>query len=66
MQDERRKLGVYEVPVYLTKIRARAKFDVAAKVAALAATQRGVTLHLDRARLIMPVSDPRGVRDVDS
>lgn len=66
VQDERRKLGVYEVPVYLTKIRARAKFEVAAKVAALSAAQRGVTLHLDRARLLVPVSDPRGVRNVVS
>jgi inner membrane protein len=64
VQDERRKLGVYEVPVYLAKVRAQARFDVAAKVAALTAAQRGVTLHLDRARLLVPVSDPRGVRNV--
>ena len=66
VQDERRKLGVYEVPVYLTKVRAHAKFDLAAKVAAVSAAQRGVTLHLDRARLLLPVSDPRGVRNVVS
>ena len=66
VQDERRKLGVYEVPVYLTKVRAQARFDVATKVAALTAAQRGVTLHLDRARLLVPVSDPRGVRNVVS
>ncbi len=64
VQDERRKLGVYEVPVYLAKVRAQARFDVAAKAAALMASQRGVTLHLDRARLLVPVSDPRGVRNV--
>jgi inner membrane protein len=66
VQEERRKLGVYEVPVYLAKIRARARFDVAAKIAALTAGQRDITLHFDRARLMVPVSDPRGVRDVVS
>jgi inner membrane protein len=64
VQDERRKLGVYEVPVYLAKVRAVAKFDVAAKVAALTAAQSGITLHLERARLLLPVSDARGVRNV--
>jgi inner membrane protein len=64
VQDERRKLGVYEVPVYVAKIRAIARFDVAARVAALSAAQTGVTLHLERARLMIPVSDTRGVRDV--
>jgi inner membrane protein len=64
VQDERRKLGIYEVPVYLAKVRAVAKFDVAAKVAALTAAQSGITLHLERARLLLPVADPRGVRNV--
>jgi inner membrane protein len=64
VQDERRKLGVYEVPVYLAKVHAVAKFEVAAKVAALTAAQSGVTLHLERARLMLPVSDARGVRIV--
>jgi inner membrane protein len=64
VQDERRKLGVYEVPVYVAKVHAIAKFDVAAKAATLAATQLGVTLHLDHARILIPVSDVRGVRNV--
>ena len=64
VQQERRKLGVYEVPVYLTKIHAIGKFDLAARIAAMNAAQSGVTLHLDRARLLLPVSDARGVRDV--
>ncbi|HVY80930.1 MAG TPA: cell envelope integrity protein CreD [Steroidobacteraceae bacterium] len=64
VQEERRKLGVYEVPVYLAKVRAVARFDVAAKVAALTAAQTGVTLQLERARLLLPVSDARGVRNV--
>lgn len=64
VEPERRKLGVYEVPVYTAKVRSIAKFDVATKVAALSAAQLGVTLHLDRARLLIPVSDVRGVREV--
>jgi len=58
--DDRRKLGVYEVPVYTARIRLVATFDVAAKLAALGAER----IHIDRARLIIPVSDVRGVRDV--
>src|SRR5687767_3179133 len=64
VQDERRKLGVYEVPVYVTSVRAVATFDIASKVASLMQGPRASTLHLDRARLIVPVSDTRGVRDV--
>ena len=50
---------VYEVPVYLANIRAVARFDVAARVAAMTAAQTGVTLHLERARLMIPVSTTR-------
>ncbi len=64
VEPERRKLGVYEVPVYTAKVHAIAKFDLAPKLATLAASQLGVTLHLDRARLLIPVSDTRGVRVV--
>jgi inner membrane protein len=64
VEQERRKLGVYEVPVYTAKVHAIAKFDLAPKLAALSASQLGVTLHLDRARLLIPVSDTRGVRVV--
>lgn len=64
VQDERRKLGVYEVPVYLARIHAVAKFDVAAKLASVTAERGRMTVHFDRARLLLPVSDARGVRDV--
>jgi len=64
VEDERRKLGVYEVPVYVTSVRAVATFDIAAKVASLMQGPRATTVHLDRARLLVPVSDTRGVRDV--
>ncbi len=64
VQDERRKLGVYEVPVYVTKLHAVAKFDVASKLVSVSAARRSATVHLERARLLIPVSDARGVRDV--
>jgi inner membrane protein len=64
VQDERRKLGVYEVPVYVTTVHAVATFDIASKVASLMQGPRASTLHLDRARLLVPVADTRGVRDV--
>ncbi len=61
--DERRKLGVYEVPVYTTTVHAVASFDVASKIAAKMQSPRATTVHLDRARLLVPISDARGVRD---
>lgn len=64
VERERRKLGVYEVPVYLAKVHAVATFNIAARIAALSREQRSVTVHLDRARLLVPVSDGRGVRSV--
>jgi inner membrane protein len=64
VQDERRKLGVYEVPVYVTSVHAVATFDIASKVTALMQGARANTVHLDRARLMVPIADTRGVRDV--
>jgi len=64
VQEERRKLGVYEVPVYVSTVRAVATFDVASRIAALMQGQRASTVHLDRARLIVPIADTRGVQDV--
>jgi len=64
VQEERRKLGAYEVPVYVAKVHMVAQFDIASRIAPAAAGPRAATLHLDQARLLVPVSDPRGVRDV--
>ncbi len=60
VQDDRRKLGIYEVPVYVAKVHMKATFDVAAKFTTMSSER----LHLDRARLLIPVADVRGVRDV--
>lgn len=62
--DERRKLGVYEVPVYVTTVQAGATFNIESRIAELMQSQSGAVVHLDRARLIVPVSDSRGLRDI--
>jgi inner membrane protein len=62
--DERRKLGVYEVPVYVTTVHAEAVFNIESRIAALMQSQSGAVVHLDRARLVVPISDTRGVREI--
>jgi inner membrane protein len=62
--DERRKLGVYEVPVYVASVRAEATFNIESRIAELVQSQSGAVAHLDRARLVVPVSDSRGLRDI--
>jgi inner membrane protein len=62
--DERRKLGVYEVPVYVATLHAEASFNIESRVAELMQSQSGAVVHLDRARLVVPVSDSRGLREV--
>jgi len=62
--DERRKLGVYEVPVYVATLHAEASFNIESRIAELMQSQSGAVVHLDRARLVVPVSDARGLREV--
>ena len=64
VQEERRSLGVYEVPVYVAKVRATGWFDAAREMRRLAAGDESIRFHTDRARLLVPVYDPRGLRDV--
>ena len=64
VEAERRKLGVYEVPVYVATVHATGEFDVARESARLVAGSGPINIHLDRARLLLPLSDPRGVRQV--
>jgi inner membrane protein len=66
VQDERRKLGVYEVPVYVAKVHATGQFDLAREIAKISARNDSTHVHPDRGRLIIPISDPRGVREVQS
>ena len=62
--EERRKLGVYEVPVYLTHTHATATFNIAGKIATLMQSAGGRTVHLENARLLLPISEPQGVREL--
>ena len=62
--DERRKLGVYEVPVYVASVHAGVTFNVESRIAELMQSQSGAVVHLDRARLVVPVSDSRGLREI--
>ncbi len=66
VQDERRKLGVYEVPVYVAKVHAFGQFDLAQALAKISAGDDSIHAHPDRGRLILPISDPRGVRQIRS
>ena len=64
VEREPRKLGVYEVPVYIARIHSKATFDLARQVERFIATRGAVQFHLDRARLLVPVADLRGVREI--
>jgi inner membrane protein len=64
VQQERRKLGVYEVPVYVTKVHATGQFDLAPVVAKPVANDPSARLHFERSRLLVPIDDLRGVRRI--
>lgn len=66
VQEAPRMVGSYSVPVYVARIHARGEFDVAGQIARL--THGGTTLriHADQARLLLPINDPRGLRDLTS
>jgi inner membrane protein len=65
VQESRRKLGLYEVPVYVAQVHAAGHFDLAR---ALERLTRGSSaqVHLEQARLLLPVQDPRGLRALKS
>ena len=64
VEKEPRKLGVYEVPVYVAAINLKARFDVTREISRLTAGDGSLQVQLARARLLLPISDPRGVRIV--
>ena len=64
VQDEKRSVGIYEVPVFVTKIHATSEFAANRQIARLLASDPSVRLHLESARLVMYLSDPRGLRDI--
>jgi len=64
VQEERRKLGVYEVPVYVATVHATGQFDLSREMVKLTAGDSTVRVHTDRGRLFLPLSDPRGAREI--
>jgi inner membrane protein len=65
VQQERRRLGVYEVPVYVARVRATGEFNLKREIERLTRGEAAMHLHLDQARLLLPVSDPRGLRTLN-
>ena len=66
VQDSRRRLGLYDVPVYIARIHAKGDFDLAHEIARLTHGDASLHLHLEQARLLLPVQDPRGLRSLTS
>ncbi len=66
VQDVRRKVGLYEVPVYVARVSAKGDFDIPHEIARLTRGLPSLHLHLDQARLLLPLNDPRGLRDLVS
>jgi inner membrane protein len=66
VQDTHRKLGLYDVPVYIARIRAKGQFDLAREIARLTRGGASFHLHLEQARILLPIQDPRGLRSLTS
>jgi inner membrane protein len=62
VEPERRRLGVYEVPVYVARVHATGEFDLNREIMRLTRGETALHVHLDQARVLLPVSDPRGLR----
>ena len=66
VQDSRRRLGLYDVPVYVARVHARGRFDLPHDMARLTRGDAAVHLHPEQARILLPIKDPRGLRDLAS
>jgi len=66
VQSSRRRLGLYDVPVYVARIRAKGEFDLRGEIARLTRGDASLHLHLEQARILLPINDPRGLRDLAS
>jgi inner membrane protein len=64
VEEERRRLGVYEVPVYVAQVHATGEFDLKREVLRLTRGETAWHPHLDQARLLLPINDPRGLRNL--
>jgi len=66
VQESRRRLGLYDVPVYVAHVRVKGEFNLPQEIARLTRGASAVNLHLDQARLLLPIQDPRGLRALTS
>jgi inner membrane protein len=64
VQDEPRRVAIYDVPIFLASVEMSAQFDLARHLARLMRECPDAQPQIESARLFVPVDDPRGVRDV--
>jgi inner membrane protein len=62
VEQEPRRLGMYEVPVYVATARITGELDLPTVLATLRTEFPDATPHPERARLVIPVSDLQGLR----
>lgn len=66
VQETRRRLGLYDVPVYVARFHAKGAFDLPREIARLTQGGTSLDIHLEQARLLLPIKDPRGLRGLVS
>ncbi|MBS0579221.1 MAG: cell envelope integrity protein CreD [Proteobacteria bacterium] len=67
VQDTPRRLGLYDVPVYIARVHVTGAFNIAAAMAVLAHDGgTAARVHPEQARLLLPIKDPRGLRELVS
>jgi inner membrane protein len=64
VEDEPRRVGMYDVPVYVAVVRTSGEFDLPTVLPAIRTQHDQLTLHPERARLVLPVGDVGGLRAV--
>jgi inner membrane protein len=66
VEETRRRLGLYDVPVYVARIHVKGKFDLPHEISRLTRGGTSVHLQVEQARVLLPINDPRGLRDLVS
>ncbi len=64
VEDEPRRVGMYDVPVYVAAVRMSGEFDLPSVLPAIRTQHDKLTLHPERARIVLPVGDVGGLRAV--
>jgi len=64
VQDAPRSVGAYQVPVYVTHVRAQGAFDLTQEIARLRRGGPPLSIHIEQARLLLPINDLRGLRNL--